>query len=398
MSALRDFLFRRVFRGSLRGASPTAAEGGQSASPESPTSGFDNIAILLERARDASVSMSHGYNGSSVALSNQVNELSDTLSVLYPTMTRLLGMSQEYERKSKELEKSNHQLTSKLRAAEEDLSCHRTRVAEGEAQIERISSENNNLKERVDTLEHEIARQGETTRQTESALFNERRTVAEFEVSSKMLETRLTKREAELLMTRSEIARLTNDLTETRMESELRQSNLSRMGELLSEAQASDARHQALSIQTSNELETVRSSLRQKEREADAARATYEADIERIKADNHDAQYKVEGLQSRVSTLERLLKSQRTKLENSGRHIAYLRTSMRSYLEGNTDLTDTAVGFDMIDEHAEGVFNSLEGEVDNSKDGSDDMRPEKDSTNEMDEGRVILMDAARKKV
>lgn len=142
----------------------------------------------------------------------------------------------------------------------------------------------------------------------------------------------------------------------------------------------------------------MRSSLRQKEREADAARAAYEADIERIKADNHDAHYKVEGLQSRVSTLERLLKSQRTKLENSGRHIAYLRTSMRSYLEGNSDLTDTAVGFDMIDEHAEGVFNSLEGEVDNSKDGSDDMRPEKESTNEMDEGRVILMDAARKKV
>src|SRR5690606_22696742 len=103
------------------------------------------------------------------------------------------------------------------------------------------------------------------------------------------------------------------------MLADTRQKTISRLSESLSSEQAVSAKTQALLIQTDNDLQHARSLLRRQEKEADAARARYEAEIERVRGESHEARYGQEALQSRVTTLEKILKSQ---------HIAYLQSSM----------------------------------------------------------------------
>lgn len=314
-----------------------------------PVGSLDDVAIMLERIRDASLSMSHHYNGSSTTLASQVSDLSSTIAVLYPTMVTLHRTSREQEQKNAVLEKSMTQLTAKLRASQEDLSHHKKRVADAEAEIDALSSQKASLSEQVDRLESDLSRKREAVDRAEAELSVEKRRLAELEATGRILETRLTKREAELLASRSEAAQLSNDLTESKMLADARQKSISRLSKALAAEQAVSAKKEALLIQADNDLQHTRSLLKRREKEAEATRARYEAEIERLRGESHEARYAQEALQSRGTTLEKILKSQREKLQSSSQHIAYLQSSMRGMLAGNRGGEVIDLSFDLDD-------------------------------------------------
>src|SRR5690606_17184608 len=161
---------------------------------------------------DATVSMSHDYNGNATTLSKQVDELSTTISVLYPTLVTLHRTSRDQEHRNQALEKEVGELNSKLRVSDEQLSWHRKRVSEVETELDRLTTDNASLGERLDRLEDDVAKRQERIGRLDSELAVERRRLAERETSSRLTETRLAKREAELLASRASVAQLTNDV------------------------------------------------------------------------------------------------------------------------------------------------------------------------------------------
>lgn len=337
---------------------------------------FDEFSVLLDGIRNSTMNMQIEYDGSSATIGHRVAKLSDTLSVLYPTMVSLHRSYVEQSQRNEILERETHQASSKLRVAVEELAHHKQRTAECERQLDASANENSALHQRVDSLENDLSKLGQARQKLEFELSTERRKAAALEENSRILQVRLRKRESELLVAKGEGSRLANDLTEAKLSAEVKQKNLTRLTELFSEEQAGRAKTEVLLVQANNDLQAVRHALRQREKELEAARARYEMQVERVTADSNEARLAVEALQSRITVLEKILRSQRAKLENSSAHVAYLQSTMRGLLAGRTDIqeVDLSFGFDDGEEPGSEVEEDAEpasGQRDSLSDAED---------------------------
>lgn len=320
-----------------------------------PNSSPEEISALVESVRESTISLQHQYNGSIASLTGQITTIVEKISVLYPAMNVTCRSLLEESRRNSVLEGDNHKLSSQLQAASQDLSQHKQLLASVEGKIEALSLENSALKEKCDTQQGELSRLGEAVDALEHTLSSERRNASDLEARERAAQARLTKRETELLETKHQVARLTNDYGEAKLSAEARQKMLQTLSESYAAEQAARAKSDSLLMHANSDLQVLQHDLRRTEREFEAVRKRQETAIERSKAEVAELKLANTALQSKVNALEKIVKSQRVKADGSTTHMAYLQGSLRKLLWERSDEIDRsdpelALILDKIDE------------------------------------------------
>lgn len=303
----------------------------------SPLSSPEEIAALMENVRESAVTLQHDHERSIAAMSQQVAQIVRQFSLLYPAISTIHRSHVEQSRRNAVLERENLQLAAKLRVTSEELAHHMQRLADCESGIEALRTENASLKEAVDGLESDLAGAGEARDEFEREASAERHKAWQLEEKSQALRAQLAKREAELFDCKHQIAKLLNDHGEAKMTADARLKSVEKLSQSLSEAQAASIKAEGLLIHANNDLAALRGAFRQKEKDTESLCTRYEAKLERLKAESQEVKLANTALQSRVKALEDILKTQRTKADNSSSHIGYLQSVLRKLLAERPD-------------------------------------------------------------
>ncbi|CAM5284068.1 Chromosome partition protein Smc [Aquamicrobium terrae] len=315
----------------------------------------DNLADTLARLREDALQVHHDYRGSTQDIESRISRLSATISTLYPVLKTVHRSYVEASSRVGLLERESESLKKDLEGATEDLADHRSRLAERTKEAEELVVERERLRGEVDRYEKEIVELRRVREGLEFELKAGVRRTEELDRRLVELEEEKGRRDNAYFEAKHTIARLTNDLGETRLALEARNSAYGTLRQSMDAEQASRARMTADLTKSRNEVQHVRSQLGHLEHEHAASRKRYESQIERGALAAAEIERDRDAIRSRLTVTDKINRSQRRKMERAHEHIGYLQTVLRRLIDEKQvdDVPEVDLDYDFDQDEAQ---------------------------------------------
>lgn len=306
----------------------------------------DDLATSLLRLRDDALQIHNDYRDSTNDFEGRIARVSTQISTLYPIINTIYRAFLDKSSRAAVLEREIDTVSKSLQSATEDLQDHKARLSERMGEIDMLVQERQQLRGEVERYEKEAEENRRSYEATEFELQARERRIKELDARLVDLADDKTKRDNAYFDAKRTIARLTNDLGEVRLTLEARNSSLDTLKASMADDEASRARMNAELIRSTNECQSLRGQLGHLEKEHQAARRRYDAQIKRLSVKASELDRDRDALRSRLSVNEKLNRSQRVKLERAHEYIGYLQATLRRMTDDKQADVPLGINFD----------------------------------------------------
>lgn len=361
---------------------------------EMPTA--DDLGNTLARLRDDALQVHHEYRGSTQDLETRIGRISTQLASLYPVVNAVHRAYAESSARATALEREVDALKKNLHTSTEDLADHKTRLAERVRQMEAMVEEREQLRGDVERFEKEAEELRRVRETLEFELNASKRRAQELDKRVIELEDEKTQRDNAYFEAKRTVARLTNDLGETKLSLEARSTAHDEIKAMLATEQANRAKLSSDFTRTSNECQSLRSQLGHLEKEQAASRKRYEAQIERMAVSATIVERDRDAARGRLDVTTKINGAMRRKIERAHQHIGYLQATLRRLMEHTNfeRVPDIDLDYDFDQNDAQLV--APEVTVDTATE-TPEAQPQEPPENFEDESSVIKLPARRRK-